>query len=155
MPFIGLYFSKDKSWRNPVWIFASPAIISYVLGVRDRMRHSDKQENDVFREREKKMGKLPGKIVFSLILYATGFLTAIYLLVPSPANASEQIRSGETTTQSQDAQPVTGKIDINSQEWILTARAGIDTAIRFAEEYALRAADLIREKTGQGSDQGG
>ena len=99
------------------------------------------------------MGKLPGKIVFSMIVYTAGFLTAIYLLVPSPAHASDQISQGETLSRLQDMQPAAGIIDINSQEWILTVRTGIDTCISFAEEYALRAADLIRSKMEQGNNQ--
>lgn len=101
------------------------------------------------------MGKLPGKIVFSMILFTSGFLTAIYLLVPSPAAASAQVHPEHTMNSTQDVQPATGIIDVNSQEWVLQVRSGIDTFICFAEEYTLRAADLIRSQMGQGSDQGG
>ena len=88
-----------------------------------------------------------------MILYSAGFLTAIYLLVPSPAQASGQTQQGETISRQQETHSVAGIIDINEQEWILTARTGIDTCISFAEEYALRAADLIRSKMGQGNSQ--
>ena len=95
------------------------------------------------------MGRLPGKILFSLILYAAGFVTAVYLLVPSSVQASDQPQTGEIITPSQDVHTA-DSIDINSQEWIRNVRTGIDMCICFAEEYALRAADLIRSKMGQG-----
>lgn len=99
------------------------------------------------------MGKLPGKIVFSMILYGAGFITAIYLLVPSSVNAADQAQASETVNQLQDTQTATGIAAVGSQDWAVTVRTGIDTCIEFAEEYALQAADLIRSKMGQGTLQ--
>lgn len=96
------------------------------------------------------MGKLPGKILFSLILYAAGFATAIYLLVPSPVQAADQTQACETTDWSYDAQYATVNAGIASHQWVLKVRVGIDDCIQFAEEYALRAADFIRSNMGQG-----
>lgn len=95
------------------------------------------------------MGKLPGKILFSLILYAAGFATAIYLLVPSPVQA-DQTQACESFDRSYDAQHATANAGIVSQPWVLKVRVGIDDCIQFAEEYALRAADVIRSNMGQG-----
>jgi hypothetical protein len=50
---------------------------------------------------------------------------------------------------------MTGHPDITSQAWAVSVRSKIDICIRFAEEYALRAADLIRSHMGQGSDTSG
>ena len=97
------------------------------------------------------MGKLPGKILFMMILYGAGFLTAIYLLVPSPAQAAEQTQKGVARSQSQNQQMGTGDFQINSMDWVVSVRTGIDTCITLAEEYALRAADMIRVNTGQGT----
>jgi len=96
------------------------------------------------------MGKLPGKILFMMILYGAGFLTAIYLLVPSSAQAADQINHGDALSR-QDETTGTGDFQINSMDWVVSVRTGIDTCITLAEEYALRAADVIRAQTGQGT----
>ena len=97
------------------------------------------------------MGKLPGKILFMMILYSAGFLTAIYLLVPSSTQAAEQTQNGVALSQQHSGQTATGNLTLNSTEWVVPIRTGIDTCIAFAEEYALRAADVIRTQTGQGN----
>ncbi|MHC4524834.1 MAG: hypothetical protein ACYSU8_04785 [Planctomycetota bacterium] len=99
------------------------------------------------------MGSWRSKILFTLIIYGAGFVTAVYFLAPCPVQASDQTQQGETIVRSHGAQTVTDNASINSQEWVTTVRTGIDTCIRFAEEYALRAADLIRSQMGQGNDQ--
>ena len=101
------------------------------------------------------MGSWQSKILFTLVVFGAGFVTAVYFLVPCSAAAAEQTRIGEMSTGSCQAQAVTGRPDITSQAWAVSVRSGIDTCIRFAEEYALRAADLIRSHMGQGSDQSG
>ncbi|MHC5162848.1 MAG: hypothetical protein ACYSO4_07000 [Planctomycetota bacterium] len=83
------------------------------------------------------MGPWQNKILFTLFLYGAGFVTAVYFLTPCQS-------------QQEQSNP-----DSNSRDWAIKIRSGIDTSIHFAEEYALRAADLIRSKMGQGNDQSG
>ena len=94
------------------------------------------------------MGPWQNKILFTLFLYGAGFVTAVYFLTPCPVQAADQVQTGQSHIQSQQEQP-------NSHDWAIKIRSGIDTSIHFAEEYALRAADLIRSKMGQGNDQSG
>jgi hypothetical protein len=101
------------------------------------------------------MGSWQSKILFTLIVFGAGFVTAVYFLVPSSAAAADGTQSGEMRTVSSQAQSMTGHPDITSQAWALSVRSGIDICIRFAEEYALRAADVIRSHMGQGSDPSG
>jgi hypothetical protein len=101
------------------------------------------------------MGKLPGKIVYAMILFGAGFITAIYLMVPSPANAAGQTQVSDSSQTSQAAQPVATDSGVIPQDWMIQVRTGIDTCINFAEEYALRAADMIRSHTGQGNPRSG
>ncbi|MEN8126705.1 MAG: hypothetical protein ABFR90_02750 [Planctomycetota bacterium] len=99
------------------------------------------------------MGSLRSKILFTMIVYCSGIVTAVYFLVPSSTAAADQTQAGEMSTGSQQAQILTGHPDINSQVWAISVRTGIDTCISFAEEYALRVADLIRSQMEQDSDQ--
>ena len=78
------------------------------------------------------------KIVCCLIFYCGGFLTAVYVLAPSRAAA-------QTGTQAH--QSALGHVD--TQAWAAKVRGGINQAIRFAEDNALRAAAVIAAHTGQ------
>jgi hypothetical protein len=98
------------------------------------------------------MGPWQNKILFTLFLYGAGFVTAVYFLTPCPVQAADQVQTGQSHIQSQQEQ---SNPDSNSRDWAIKIRSGIDTSIHFAEEYALRAADLIRSKMGQGNDQSG
>jgi hypothetical protein len=98
------------------------------------------------------MGQWQNKILFTLILYGAGFITAVYLLAPCPLQASDQTLTGETIPWSQHSQSMNTNAAMSSPAWALKVRAGIETCIHFAEEYALQAADLIRSKMGQGKD---
>ena len=100
------------------------------------------------------MGSWQNKILYTLIVFGAGFVTAVYFLVPSPA-AADGAQVGEMSPGASQANAMTGHPDITSQAWAISVRTGIDTCIRFAEEYALRAADLIRSHMGQGSDRSG
>lgn len=99
------------------------------------------------------MGKWQSKILFTLILYAAGFVTAVYLLAPCPVQAADNAQDGQTQSWSQQAKTVIAKAQTSSPEWALKIRSGIDACIDFAEEHALQAADLIRSKMGQGKTQ--
>ncbi|RKY10649.1 MAG: hypothetical protein DRP56_00365 [Planctomycetota bacterium] len=99
------------------------------------------------------MGRLPGKFLFCIILYGAGFVTAVYFLAPHPASAADQSQTAEASCQLQPAQAVTASMGIDSKVWITKVRAGIDTSIHFAEEHALKIADLIRSKMAEGKEQ--
>ena len=99
------------------------------------------------------MGRLPSKFLFSVILYSAGFVTAVYFLAPHPVLAADQIQTAETSSRLQPAQAAAANMGIDSIVWIMKVRAGIDTSIHFAEEHALKVANLIRAKIAQGNDQ--
>ena len=97
------------------------------------------------------MGHWQSKFLFSVVLYGAGFVTAVYFLAPEPALAVDQIQTAETGSRLQFAQPAAETTGIDSKVWVTKIRTGIDTSIHFAEENALRVADLIRSKMAQGS----
>jgi hypothetical protein len=97
------------------------------------------------------MGHWQSKFLFSVVLYAAGFVTAVYFLAPESASAADQIQTAETGSRLQFAQPAAETTGIDSRVWVTKIRTGIDTSIHFAEENALRVADLIRSKMAQGS----
>lgn len=78
------------------------------------------------------------KIVCCLIFYCGGFLTAVYVLAPATAQA-------KTDTGAQSA----ALANVDTQAMAAKLRGGIEKAIRFAEDNALRAAEVIRAHTGQ------
>ena len=96
------------------------------------------------------MGHWQSKFLFSVILYAAGFVTAVYFLAPHPVSAANQGQTTETSFWLQPAQAVAADTGADSKVWITKIRAGIDTSIHFAEEHALQVADLIRSKIKQG-----
>ena len=99
------------------------------------------------------MGRLPGKFLFCLILYGAGFITAVYFLDPNSASAASQnCDSDGAGFQLQSAQTASAT-ETDSKAWVAKVRAGIDTSIHFAEEHALKVANLIRAKIAQGNDQ--
>lgn len=99
------------------------------------------------------MGRLPSKFLFCVILYGAGFITAVYFLSPSPASAADQNQTAKTSSRLQPAQAAAANTGVDSKVWIMKVRAGIDTSIHFAEEHALKVANLIRAKIAQGNDQ--
>lgn len=78
------------------------------------------------------------KFVCCLIFYCGGFLTAVYVLAPSTAAAKTDTETQNAVFANVDAQAMAAKL-----------RGGIDKAIRFAEDNALRAAEVIRAQKGQ------
>ena len=65
------------------------------------------------------MGSWQSKILYTLIIFGAGFVTAVYFLVPSPAAAAELAQNGEMSTGSCQTQNTAGCPDIISQEWAL------------------------------------
>jgi hypothetical protein len=98
------------------------------------------------------MGQWQCKFLFSAVLYAAGFLTAVYFLAPDPALASDQSQSAKSVSHLQPTQAADARI--GSKVWISKIRAGIDTTINFAEEQSIRVAELIRAKMAQTSNPG-
>ena len=96
------------------------------------------------------MGHWQSKFLFSVILYAAGFVTAVYFLAPNPVSAADQSQTAETSSWLQPAQAGAADSGADSEVWMTKVRAGIDTSIDFAEEQALRVANLIRSKMKQG-----
>ena len=96
------------------------------------------------------MGQWQSKFLLTVILYGAGFVTAVYLLTPCPAQAAEQVQVNETSIGSQVA---IANAAIDTYAWAVRIRAGIDTGINFAEDNALRVADVIRSKMRQGTNQ--
>ena len=91
-----------------------------------------------------------GKLLFSLILYAAGFATAIYVLVPSTAQASSQTCGIDRP--SQDNAQLAG---IETQAWAAAMRTGMTKAMSFAEENALRVAEKIKMQLQQHQSDSG
>ena len=92
------------------------------------------------------MGRWRGKILFALILYAAGFLTAIYTLAPSDLQAAgTQDGLADSGTQEQTTQ----RAGIDTQAWAASVRVGMSKAMSFAEEQALRFAEAIKTRMAQ------
>lgn len=80
------------------------------------------------------------KIVFSFMMYCGGFLTAIYYLAPSGAQAR---------VQGAPQSAAFANVSIDKDAWTQRLRGGIDHVKSFAEDNALRAAELIRSQMEQ------
>ena len=97
------------------------------------------------------MGHWQSKFLFSVVLYGAGFITAVYFMAPGTTSAADQIQTAETGFRLKFSQPAAETTGTDSRVWGTKIRTGIDTSIHFAEENALRVADLIRSKMAQGS----
>ena len=82
------------------------------------------------------MGRWRTKMLFSLILYGAGFVTAVYVLAPSPAAASGGTGVCE---RSFGVRQGTEEAGFSSQDRAAQMRAGIDKAVSFAEDNAVKA----------------
>ena len=78
---------------------------------------------------------LRGKFVFLLVVYAAGFLTAIYCLAPTPEQTSG--RSGQQGF---------ALSALKSDEFAHSVNSGMHKAIDLGKETAVRAAKMIRER---------
>jgi len=86
------------------------------------------------------------KIVFSFMMYCGGFLTAIYYLAPSGAQGH---------TQGMPRTAAFANVNVDTQAWTERLRGGIDHVKSFAEDNALRAAELIRSQMEQSENNSG
>ena len=97
------------------------------------------------------MGRWRRKLLLSLIIYSAGFASAVYVLAPSSAQASsDSSRATASSGWSANAETWIDKAQAN--QWAGKLKTGMDKFVSFAEDNALRAAEMIRSKTGQ-SDQ--
>jgi len=78
---------------------------------------------------------LRAKFVFLMVVYAAGFLTAVYCLAPAP----EQ-------TPGQSGQRTLAFGALKSDEFARSVNSGMHKAIDFGKEAATQAALKIREK---------
>lgn len=109
-----------------------------------------REVTDVFRGRNK-MGRWRGKILFTMIVYAAGFLTAIYVLAPS---AIQSVADGNGLSgRIQDE--TTQRAGFDGQAWAASARAGMNKAIAFAEEQALHLAEQLKTSMQQSTPEAG
>ena len=75
------------------------------------------------------------RFVFTLIVYAAGFATAVYCLAPTPDQASDG--TGEALLAD-------GRF--NSREFAMSVNSGVHKALDFSKEVAGRAAEIIQEQ---------
>jgi hypothetical protein len=87
------------------------------------------------------MGRWRTKMLFSLILYSAGFATAVYVLSPSPANASNGAKVCE---RSKGSNLGTEEAGFSSQDWAIKMRAGMDTVKDLAEENAVKGVQAVK-----------
>jgi uncharacterized protein involved in exopolysaccharide biosynthesis len=82
------------------------------------------------------------KLVFLLVIYAAGFLTAIYCLAPSPEHKSHE-----------SLQVARARATLQSEELARSVSSGVHKCLDFSKEAAKEAAKLIREKIQQAQAQ--
>jgi hypothetical protein len=87
------------------------------------------------------MGKWRTRLLFNLILYSAGFATAVYVLAPSPAAASDGSRTCE---RSMGLHSGTAEAGFGSQDWAIQMRAGMDKVKSFAEENAIKGIQAVK-----------
>jgi len=87
------------------------------------------------------MGRWRTWLLFNLILYGAGFATAVYVLAPSPAAASD---GRGTCERSMGSNLGTEEAGFSSQEWAVKMRAGMDMVKSFAEENAVKGAQAVK-----------
>jgi hypothetical protein len=83
------------------------------------------------------------KFVFLLIVYFSGFATAIYFLAPAPKH-----KSGRTSAKSVSLSR------LKSDEFAQSLSTGMHKCVDFGKDAASRAAKFIKEKLEERQDQG-
>jgi len=81
------------------------------------------------------------RLLWSLILFSAGFMTAVYVLAPSPATPSGGQRSCQRSMGSNQGTEHAG---VDWQDRAATMRAGMDKAFSFAEDNAVRAFQSVK-----------
>ena len=99
------------------------------------------------------MGNIRAKILFTLFVFGAGFGTAVYMMTPSDAQAAGKTPSVASKLWHRQAQSQPEDTGVEAKEWAVAVRTGIDKCIHFAEENALRAAELIRQKGARGNSE--
>jgi hypothetical protein len=85
-----------------------------------------------------------GKLLFAMIVYAAGFLTAIYVLAPSGLQAAGG-RNGESGWQEKTTEQAWAQTPV----WAASVREGMSKVMSFAEEQSLRLAETIKTQLAQ------
>ncbi len=78
------------------------------------------------------------KLVFLLVVYAAGFLTAIYCLAPTPKNKSHE-----------PLQMTQARVVLQSEALARSVNSGLHKCIDFGKEAAAQAAKFMRERMQQ------
>lgn len=97
------------------------------------------------------MGRWRGKVLFALILYAAGFVTAIYVLAPSDLQAANS-RNGQSGWAQEGTAERAG---FDSQAFAASVKVGMSKAASFAEEKALQLAETIKAGMAQSAPDTG
>jgi len=79
-------------------------------------------------------------MLLALIIYFSGFATAIYYLAP----ASDEVKASEKSSRRLDIRGRTS--EFRKQEWAATAETSLKTFVSFAEEKAVQLGEFIRAK---------
>ncbi|NLK40799.1 MAG: hypothetical protein GX298_01930 [Planctomycetes bacterium] len=86
------------------------------------------------------------KLLTSIVLYGAGFMTAVYVLAPPPAQPAEDRKISERYAASEQWGL---EADADSQNRGAALRAGMDKVIRFAEENAVKGVQAIKAQLDQ------
>ncbi len=86
-----------------------------------------------------------GKLLFAMIVYAAGFLTAIYAIAPSKLQVAGSRNGPSGWHQEQTAE----QAGAETPAWAASVRVGMSRAVSFAEEQALRLAGTIKTRMAQ------
>lgn len=97
------------------------------------------------------MGRWRSKLLFAMIVYAAGFLTAIYVLAPSDIQAV----AGGNGPSGRILDETTQRAGFDGRAWAASARAGMDKARAFAEEQALHFAEKFKTSMQQSTPEAG
>ncbi len=92
------------------------------------------------------MGHWRTKLLTSIVLYGAGFITAVYVLAPSPAQVPKDREISERVAWSNQWNNESGA---SSQDRAAAMRAGMDKVIRFAEEHAVKGMRAVKAQIDQ------
>jgi zona occludens toxin (predicted ATPase) len=83
------------------------------------------------------------KFLFLLMIFFAGFATAIYVVVPAPAQAGDQAQvSSDTQVDSQDSSAVV----INHSKFTRIMSISVHKFVDIAKEGANKAVEYIKER---------
>lgn len=99
------------------------------------------------------MGGFRAKILFTLFIFCAGFGTAVYMMTPSTLLAAGETPAVASTLWPAKALSGSENTGVDAKEWAVEMRTMIDKCVCFAEENAMRAAEMIGSKIKQGSSE--